>query len=53
MYFLAFFLLGGYKTARTLGMAQVRELVPSAKMGLAYGVAETVERLFDDCGFIE
>jgi MFS family permease len=41
-YFVAFFMLGGYKTARTLGMAQVRELVPSAKMGLAYGLAETV-----------
>jgi MFS family permease len=40
--FVAFFMLGGYKTARTLGMAQVRELVPSAKMGLAYGLAETV-----------
>ena len=41
-YLAAFFLLGGYKTARTLGMAQVRELVPSSKMGLAYGLAETV-----------
>lgn len=41
-YLLGFFMLGGYKTARNLGMAQVRELVPSAKMGLAYGFAETV-----------
>jgi len=41
-YLLGFFMLGGYKTARGLGMAQVRELVPSAKMGLAYGVSETV-----------
>jgi MFS family permease len=41
-YLLGFFMLGGYKTARNLGMAQVRELVPSAKMGLAYGSAETV-----------
>ena len=41
-YFVAFFMLGGYRTARNLGMAQVRELVPSAKMGLAYGLAETV-----------
>ena len=41
-YLIGFFMLGGYKTARNLGMAQVRELVPSAKMGLAYGVAETV-----------
>lgn len=35
-------MLGGYKTARNLGMAQVRELVPSAKMGLAFGLSETV-----------
>ncbi len=41
-YLIGFFMLGGYKTARNLGMAQVRELVPSAKMGLAYGLAETV-----------
>jgi MFS family permease len=41
-YLLGFFMLGGFKTARNLGMAQVRELVPSAKMGLAYGFAETV-----------
>lgn len=41
-YLLGFFLLGGYKTARNLGMAQVRELVPSAKMGLAFGLSETV-----------
>jgi MFS family permease len=41
-YLLGFFMLGGYRTARNLGMAQVRELVPSAKMGLAYGLSETV-----------
>jgi hypothetical protein len=41
-YLLGFFMLGGFKTARNLGMAQVRELVPSAKMGLAYGLSETV-----------
>ncbi len=41
-YILGFFMLGGFKTARNLGMAQVRELVPSAKMGLAYGFSETV-----------
>jgi MFS family permease len=38
----AFFLLGGFKTAKALGMAQVRELVPSARMGLAFGLSETV-----------
>jgi MFS family permease len=41
-YLIGFFLLGGYKSARNLGMAQVRALVPSSKMGLAYGLSETV-----------
>jgi MFS family permease len=41
-FLIGFFMLGGYRTARNLGMAQVRELVPSAKMGLAYGLGETV-----------
>jgi len=41
-YVLGFFLLGGFKTARSLGIAQVRELVPQAKIGLAYGLTETV-----------
>jgi MFS family permease len=42
VYTLAFFLLGGYKTARSLGAAQVRALAPPARMGLAYGLNETV-----------
>ena len=41
-YVVGFFMLGGYRTARNLGVAQVRQLVPSAKMGLGYGVTETV-----------
>jgi MFS family permease len=41
-YQLGFFLLGGYKTARSLGAAQVREMVHQARMGLAYGLTETV-----------
>jgi MFS family permease len=41
-YVIGFFMLGGFRTARNLGIAQVRELVPSAKMGIAYGVTETV-----------
>jgi len=41
-YVVGFFMLGGFRTARSLGLAQVRQLVPSAKMGLAYGVTETV-----------
>ena len=38
----AFFLMGGFKSARTLAIAQVRNLVPANKMGLAYGITETV-----------
>ncbi len=41
-YLLAFFLLGGYKTARALSTAQVRELVHPARMGLGYGISETL-----------
>jgi predicted MFS family arabinose efflux permease len=41
-YVVGFFLLGGFKTARALGSAQVRTLVHQASMGLAYGLTETV-----------
>ncbi len=41
-YVLGFAMMGGFRTARNLGVAQVRQLVPSSKMGLAYGFAETV-----------
>lgn len=41
-YVAGYFLLGGYKTARSLATAQVRELVHEARMGLAYGLTETV-----------
>lgn len=41
-YALGYFLLGGYKTARSLAVAQTRSLVQVANMGLAYGVTETV-----------
>ncbi len=39
---LGFFLLGGYRALRGLGVAQVRPFVHESQMGLAYGVAETV-----------
>jgi MFS family permease len=42
LYTLGYFMLGGYKTARSLAAAQMRELVHQAKMGLAYGLTETV-----------
>jgi DHA1 family tetracycline resistance protein-like MFS transporter len=38
----AYFLLGGYRAARSLFMAQIRPLVKQSQMGLAYGIAESV-----------
>lgn len=38
---LGYFLLGGFRAARALASAQVRDLVPPAAMGLAYGLVET------------
>lgn len=42
---LAFFLLGGYRTARSLATAQARTLVQESSMGLAYGALETCSSL--------
>jgi len=39
---LAYFLLGGFRALRSLGVAQVRPLVHESQMGLAYGVTEMV-----------
>lgn len=39
---LGYFLLGGFRVLRGLGIAQVRPLVHESQMGLAYGIAETV-----------
>ncbi len=44
-YAVGFFILGGYRSARSLIFAQVRPLIHSAQMGLAYGVAETLNSL--------
>lgn len=44
-YSLGYFLLGGYRACRYLIFAQVRQLIHSAQMGLAYGVAETFNSL--------
>jgi hypothetical protein len=41
-YMTGYFLLGGYKTARSLATAQMQEFVHQAKMGLSYGLTETV-----------
>ena len=37
----AYFLVGGFRTARILATAQVRALIHSADMGLGYGLMET------------
>lgn len=39
---LGYFFMGGYRTAKALGTAFTRDLAPPAKMGLAYGLTETV-----------
>ena len=40
-----YFLAGGLRTARSLVTAQIQALVHRAEMGLAYGLAETVQGL--------
>ena len=37
---LGYFLMGGFRAARMLAMAQVRVLIHQAQMGLAYGITE-------------
>jgi len=44
-YALGYFLLGGFRSVRSLTFAQIRPLIHSAQMGLAYGVAETFSSL--------
>lgn len=39
---IAYFMLGGFRVMRGLGIAMVRPLVHESQMGLAYGIAETV-----------
>ena len=39
---IGYFMLGGFRALRGLGMAQVRPLVHESQMGLAYGIAETI-----------
>jgi len=44
-YAFGYFLLGGFKTARSLGISQVRLLVHPARMGLAFGLTESLSSL--------
>jgi MFS family permease len=41
-YFMAYFLLGSYRTTRSLATAQGRSLVDGWQMGIAYGWIETI-----------
>lgn len=41
-YAAAYALLGGYRVARSLAIAQIRNLAHQSKMGLVYGINETV-----------
>ena len=44
-YALGYFMLGGFRSARSLVFAQIRPFIHPAQMGLAYGVAETFSSL--------
>lgn len=40
-----YFMLGGFRTVRALATAQTRDLVTQSRMGLAYGLVETVSAM--------
>jgi MFS family permease len=42
VFMLGYFLLGGFRAARPMAMAQTREFVHGSQMGLSYGAMETV-----------
>jgi predicted MFS family arabinose efflux permease len=44
-FFMAYFLLGSYRTLRSLGIAQSRALSHGSNMGIAYGLIETAASL--------
>ena len=45
IFMLGYFLLGGFRAARPMAMAQTRELVHDSQMGLSYGAMETVSSI--------
>jgi hypothetical protein len=45
IFMLGYFLLGGFRAARPMAMAQARGLVHTSQMGLAYGAMETVSSI--------
>jgi len=40
-YILGYFFLGGFRTTRLMGLAQIRPVIRNIEMGLAYGLIET------------
>ncbi len=42
VYILGYFLLGGFRAARPMALAQARELVHDSQMGMTYGIMETI-----------
>lgn len=45
VFMLAYFLLGGFRAARPMAMAQARDLVHESQMGITYGTMETVSAI--------
>jgi MFS family permease len=45
LFALGYFLMGGFRAARPLALAQVRELIHESQMGLTYGTMETVSSI--------
>ncbi len=45
VFMLGYFLLGGFRAARPMFMAQARDLVHDSQMGLTYGAMETVSSI--------
>lgn len=45
IFMLGYFLLGGFRAARPMALAQTRELVHESQMGLSYGSMETVSAI--------
>ena len=45
IFMLGYFLLGGFRAARPMAMAQARDLVHDSQMGLSYGTMETVSAI--------
>ena len=45
VFMLGYFLLGGFRAARPMAMAQARELVHDSQMGITYGTMETVNAI--------